>query len=119
LDPARARQTFGPLITQYARSERICTGTCEEIITSLEAGDDIWWVYIVARFKRGLRSDRRKPLQTLSSYDVLDKTKEFSRRKHAHATGHKRGRKASADMSDDFPRRYDSDERRRYGFVVA
>src|SRR5207248_7532097 len=45
---------------------------------SLQAGDDIWWVYTVARLKGGITLDQAQAAAgALFHNDVLDKTKEL------------------------------------------
>ncbi|HXE36046.1 MAG TPA: ABC transporter permease [Verrucomicrobiae bacterium] len=45
---------------------------------SLKAGDDIWWVYVVARLKEGMSIEQAQAAaNALFHNDVLDKSKEF------------------------------------------
>ncbi|HEX8763700.1 MAG TPA: ABC transporter permease, partial [Candidatus Acidoferrum sp.] len=51
---------------------------------SLEAGDDIWWVYVVARLKEGMSIEQAQAAAgALFHNDVLDQSKEFFKTKDA------------------------------------
>jgi predicted permease len=77
LDPARARQIWLPL-SQSAQIGKDLYGSMSGDRPSLEAGDEVWWVYAVARLKQGITLEQAQAAAgALFHNDVLDKTKEL------------------------------------------
>jgi predicted permease len=77
LDPARARQIWLPLSLSPLLGKDLY-GSIGGDHPSLQAGDDIWWVYPVARLKQGISlSQAQTVADSIFHNDVLDKTKEF------------------------------------------
>ena len=77
LDPGRVRSLWLPLSV----SPQIGLGLFGNVSgdhPSLKAGDDIWWVYVVARLKEGMSIGQAQAAAgALFHNDVLDKSKEF------------------------------------------
>jgi predicted permease len=77
LDPGRARQIWLPLSLSPQFGKDLY-GTVGGDHPSLQAGDDIWWVYPVARLKQGISLGQAQAAAgALFHNDVLDKTKEL------------------------------------------
>ena len=77
LDPARVRPIWLPLALSQ-RTGMDLFGTVSGDHPSLEAGDDIWWVYVVARLKEGTSfGQAQAAVDAVFRNDVLDKTKEL------------------------------------------
>jgi predicted permease len=77
LDPARARQIWLPLSVSPQLGKDLY-GHIGGDHPSLEAGDDIWWVYPVARLKRAITPRQAQAVaDAVFHNDVLDKTKEL------------------------------------------
>ena len=77
LDPARVRPIWLPLSLSQ-RTGMDLFGTVSGHHPSLEAGDDIWWVYVVARLKEGISlGQAQAAVDAIFRNDVLDKTKEL------------------------------------------
>lgn len=75
LDPARVRPIWLPLSLSQ-RTGMDLFGTVSGDHPSLEAGDDIWWVYVVARLKEGISlGQAQAAVDAIFRNDVLDKTK--------------------------------------------
>jgi predicted permease len=83
LDPGRPRPIWVPL----SLSPRIgmdLYGTIAGGHPTLQAGDDIWWVYVVARLKKGITLERAQgAADALFQNDVLGKTKGLFKAKDA------------------------------------
>jgi len=77
LDPGRARAIWLPLsISSQVGMDLF--GSVSGDHPSLQAGDDIWWIYIVARLKEGISSGQAQAAAGALFYDnVLDKSKEL------------------------------------------
>jgi predicted permease len=83
LDPARARQIWLPLSLSPQLGKDLY-GNIGGDHPSLEAGDDIWWVYLVARLKRGITlRQAQAAADAVFQNDVLDKTKELFKAENA------------------------------------
>ncbi|HEV2196209.1 MAG TPA: ABC transporter permease [Candidatus Acidoferrum sp.] len=77
LDPARARQIWLPLAKSPELGKDLY-GNMGGDRPSLEAGDGVLWVYLVARLKEGIGLDQAQAAADASFHnDVLDKTKEL------------------------------------------
>ena len=77
LDPARARQIWIPLSLSPQLGKDLY-GNMGGDRPSLEAGDDVWWVYSVARLKPGISlGQAQAAANSVFHNDVLDKTKEL------------------------------------------
>jgi predicted permease len=77
LDPSRVRPIWLPLSLSQ-RTGMDLFGTVSGDHPSLQAGDDIWWVYVVARLKEGISLGRAQAaVDAVFRNDVLDKTKEL------------------------------------------
>ena len=74
LDPARARQIWLPL-SQSAPIGKDLYGSMSGDRPSLEAGDDVWWVYAVARLKQGITLEQAQAAAGALFHN--DKTKEL------------------------------------------
>jgi predicted permease len=77
LDPGNARAIWLPLsISSQVGMDLF--GSVSGDHPSLQAGDDIWWIYIVARLKEGISSGQAQAAAGALFYDdVLDKSKEL------------------------------------------
>ena len=77
LDPGVARSIWLPLsISSQVGMDLF--GSVSGDHPSLRAGDDIWWIYIVARLKDGISSGQAQAAAGALFYDdVLDKSKEL------------------------------------------
>ena len=77
LDPGRPRAIWLPLsISSQVGMDLF--GSVSGDHPSLQAGDDIWWIYIVARLKEGISSGQAQAAAGALFYDnVLDKSKEL------------------------------------------
>ena len=77
LDPGRARAIWLPLsISSQVGMDLF--GSVSGDHPSLQAGDDIWWIYIAARLKEGISSGQAHAAAGALFYDdVLDKSKEL------------------------------------------
>jgi len=77
LDPAQVRPIWLPI----SLSQRIgmdLFGSISGDHPSLQAGDDIWWVYVVARLREGIGlGQAQAAVDAVFRNDVLDKTKEL------------------------------------------
>jgi len=77
LDPAHVRPIWLPI----SLSQRIgmdLFGSVSGDHPSLQAGDDIWWVYVVARLREGISlGQAQAAVDAVFRNDVLDKTKEL------------------------------------------
>jgi predicted permease len=77
LDPGSARAMWLPL-SMSSQVGMDLFGSVSGDHPSLEAGDDIWWIYIVARLKEGISSGQAQTAASALFYDdVLDKPKEL------------------------------------------
>ena len=77
LDPGRVRSIWLPLSVSPQIGMDLY-GSVGGDHPSLQAGDDIWWVYIVARLKEGMSiSQAQAAASPLFHNDVLDKSKEL------------------------------------------
>lgn len=77
IDPARVRSLWLPLSVSPQIGLDLF-GSISGDHPSLKAGDDLWWVYVVARLKPGITlSQAQAVTSALFDNDVLDKTKEF------------------------------------------
>ena len=77
IDPASARAIWLPLSVSPQIGMDLY-GTISGDHPSLQAGDDIWWVYIVARLKEGISLGQAQAAAgAVFHNDVLEKTKEF------------------------------------------
>jgi predicted permease len=77
LDPGRARAIWLPLSIS-SQVGMALFGSVSGDHPSLQAGDDIWWIYIVARLKEGISSGQAQAAAGALFYaDVLDKSKEL------------------------------------------
>ncbi|HEX8879276.1 MAG TPA: ABC transporter permease [Candidatus Acidoferrum sp.] len=77
LDPARVRPIWLPLSLSRQTGMNLF-GTEGGDRPSLEAGDEVWWVYVVARLKEGIRlAQAQAAVDAVFRNDVLDKTKEL------------------------------------------
>ena len=77
LDPSRVRPIWLPLSVSQ-RTGMDLFGTVSGDHPSLQAGDDIWWVYLVARLKEGISlGQAQAAADAVFRNDVLDKTKEL------------------------------------------
>ena len=77
LDPSRVRPIWLPLSLSQ-RTGMDLFGTVSGDHPSLQAGDDIWWVYVVARLKEGMSlGQAQAAVDAVFRNDVLDKTKEL------------------------------------------
>jgi predicted permease len=77
LDPARAQAIWLPLSISPQIGMDLY-GTVSGDHPSLKAGDDIWWVYVVARLKEGISPRQAQAAAgALFQNDVLDKSKEL------------------------------------------
>ena len=77
LDPGSARAMWLPL-SLSSQVGMDLFGSVSGDHPSLEAGDDIWWIYIVARLKEGISSGQAQTAAGALFYDdVLDKPKEL------------------------------------------
>ena len=77
LDPATARPMWLPLSLQPQLGENL-NGTMGGDKPSLRAGDDNWWVYLIARLKPEIPLDRAQAAADAFFHnDVLDTTKKF------------------------------------------
>jgi predicted permease len=75
LDPARVRPIWLPLSLSQ-RTGMDLFGTVSGDHPSLQAGDDIWWVYVVARLKEGTSvGQAQAAVDAIFRNDVLDQTK--------------------------------------------
>jgi predicted permease len=77
LDPGNARAIWLPLsISSQVGMDLF--GSLSGDHPSRQAGDDIWWIYIVARLKEGISSGQAQAAAGALFYaDVLDKSKEL------------------------------------------
>ena len=77
LDPAIVRSLWLPLSVS-AQIGMDLFGSVSGDHPSLQAGDDIWWVYVVARLKPGMTlGQAQASTDGLFHNDVLDQSKEF------------------------------------------
>ena len=77
LDPGSARAIWLPLSIS-SQVGMALFGSVSGDHPSLQAGDDIWWIYIVARLKEGLSSGQAQAAAGALFYDdVIDKSKEL------------------------------------------
>src|SRR5437588_2209352 len=77
LDPGRVRSLWLPLSVSPQIGLDVF-GNVSGDHPSLKAGDDIWWVYVVARLKDGVSIGQAQAAAgALFHNDVLDKSKEF------------------------------------------
>ena len=77
LDPARVRPLWLPLSVSPQIGMDLF-GHVSGDHPSLKAGDDIWWVYVVARLKEGMSIGQAQAAAgALFHNDVLDQSKEF------------------------------------------
>ena len=77
VDPATARPMWLPLSLQPQLGENL-NGTMGGDKPSLRAGDDNWWVYLMARLKPEIPLDKAQAAADASFHnDVLDTTKRF------------------------------------------
>ena len=77
LDPGRPRAIWLPLSIS-SQVGMALFGSVSGDHPSLQAGDDIWWIYIVARLKEGISSGQAQAAAGALFYDnVLDKSKEL------------------------------------------
>jgi predicted permease len=77
LDPATARPMWLPLSLQPQLGENL-NGTMGGDKPSLRAGDDNWWVYLIARLKPEISLDKAQAAADAFFHtDVLDTTKKF------------------------------------------
>jgi len=77
LDPGSARAIWLPLSIS-AQVGMDLFGSVSGDHPSLQAGDDIWWIYIVARLKEGISSGQAQAAAGALFYDdVIDKSKEL------------------------------------------
>src|SRR2546430_6050796 len=77
IDPARGRAIWLPLSASSQLGMDLY-GHVSGDHPSLQAGDDIWWVYTVARLKGGITLDQAQAAAgALFHNDVLDKSKEL------------------------------------------
>ena len=77
IDPARGRAIWLPLSASPQLGMDLY-GHVSGDHPSLQAGDDIWWVYTVARLKGGITLDQAQAAAgALFHNDVLDKSKEL------------------------------------------
>ena len=75
LDPAKARQMWLPLSLQPQLGKNL-NGTTGGDKPSLQAGDDNWWVYLVARLKPGITLGKAQvAAETVFHNSVLDTAK--------------------------------------------
>jgi len=76
-DPATARPMWLPISLQPQLGENL-NGTMGGNKPSLRAGDDNWWVYLIARLKPEIPLDRAQAAADAFFHnDVLDTTKKF------------------------------------------
>jgi predicted permease len=77
LDPARVRSMWLPLSVSPQIGLDLF-GHVSGDHPSLQAGDDIWWVYVVARLKPGMSlAQAQASASALFHNDLLDKSKEL------------------------------------------
>ena len=77
IDPAQGRAIWLPLSVSPQLGMDLY-GNVSGDHPSLQAGDDIWWVYTVARLKEGITLDQAQAAAGgLFHNDVTDRTKEF------------------------------------------
>ena len=77
LDPAIARPMWLPLSLQPQLGENL-NGAMDGDKPSLRAGDDNWWVYLIARLKPEITLDKAQAAADAFFHnDVLDTTKKF------------------------------------------
>ena len=77
LDPARVRSLWLPLSVSPQIGLDLF-GSVSGDHPSLGAGDDVWWVYLVARLKEGMSIGQAQAAAgALFHNDVLDQSKEF------------------------------------------
>jgi len=77
LDPGRVRSLWLPLSVSPQIGLDLF-GNVSGDHPSLKAGDDIWWIYVVARLKEGMSIEQAQAAASaLFHNDVLDKSKEF------------------------------------------
>jgi predicted permease len=77
LDPGRVRQIWLPLSLSQKTGMDLF-GSISGVHPSLEAGDDIWWVYIVARLEPGVTLGQAQAAADLLFHnDALDKSKHL------------------------------------------
>jgi predicted permease len=83
LDPGTLRQIWLPLSLSPKTGMELF-GNISGTHPSLEAGDDVWWVYIVARLKRGVTlAQAQAAADSLFHNDALDESKHFFREEDA------------------------------------
>jgi len=77
LDPGSARAMWLPLSIS-SQVGMALFGSVSGDHPSLQAGDEIWWIYIVARLKEGVSSGQAQAAAGALFYDdVIDKSKEL------------------------------------------
>jgi predicted permease len=77
LDPGSARAIWLPLSIS-SQVGMALFGSVSGDHPSLQAGDEIWWIYIVARLKEGVSSGQAQAAAGALFYDdVIDKSKEL------------------------------------------
>jgi predicted permease len=75
LDPSERRQMWLPLSVQ-PQLENEWFGNLGGEKPSLQAGDDIWWLYVIARLKPGITPERaRAPADAVFRTDILERSK--------------------------------------------
>lgn len=87
LDPATARPMWLPLSLQPQLGENL-NGTMGGDKPSPRAGDDNWWVYLIARLKPEIPLDKaQSAADAFFHNDVLDTTKKFFKSEDAPRLG--------------------------------
>ena len=83
LDPGRVRQIWLPLSVSPKTGMELF-GSVSGDHPSLEAGDDIWWVYIVARLEPGVTlGQAQAAANSVFHHGALDQSKQFFQQEDA------------------------------------